>query len=70
MKVTDVSLGGGPAVSSMNTRASGKVRGAIGPGSSDAIGALRPPHAKQTAHSVIASQVAAWRGCRDIAKAT
>ena len=66
VNVTEVSEGGGPEVSSTNTRASGSTRGATGPASGSVVGAWRLPHAPITA-AKIGSLFAARKALPDIA---
>ena len=71
VKVTEVSGGGGPEVSSTKTRVSARTLGATGPtGSGDFSGteARRPPQAGSAPSAKRRSQVAPPTGLRDIAR--
>ena len=63
-KLTEVSEAGGPAVSITMTRETGSTRGGVGsvPGAVDGCGRREPQP------RIAASQVAAHRGFRDIAR--
>jgi hypothetical protein len=70
VKVTEVSDGGGPEVSSTKTRASGSTLGATGATDSAGLSAtegLRPPQARTALIAETRSQVAPPTGPRDIA---
>jgi hypothetical protein len=70
VKVTEVSEGEGPAVSSRNTRTSGNTRGAAGVGLASGGGSRRPPQAQTAATAQSHSQVAPGNGCQDIVEVT
>jgi hypothetical protein len=69
VKVTEVSGGGGPEVSSTKTRVRGSSLGADGVAGLSGIGTAgrRPPHPRIALAVSRRSQVAPFRGLRDIA---
>ena len=68
VKVTEVSGGGGPEVSSTKTRTRGSVLGAVGVAGLAGAGTdgWRPPHARIALAANTRSQVAPPTGSRDI----
>ena len=68
LKLTEVSDGAGPEVSSTITRLDGNSRGAVGPGGAAVVGIGRRPPQAQRPSAIAPSQVAGLPGPRDIAR--
>ena len=67
VKVTDVSEGGGPEVSSTNSRARGSTLGAVGVAGLSGTEGARPPQAMTALTAAKSGQLAATPNPRDIA---